>query len=40
MGTINSGLYTRLIHEENPDIEVVGKACPLLVSLVEGGVAS
>lgn len=36
-GTINSGLYTRLIHEENPDIEVVGKACPLLVSLVEEG---
>ena len=36
-GTINSGLYTRLIHEENPAIEVVGKACPLLVSLVEEG---
>ena len=36
-GTINSGLYTKLIHEQNPEIEVIGKACPLLVSLVEEG---
>lgn len=36
-GTINSGLYTKLIHEQNPEIEVIGKACPLLVPLVEEG---
>lgn len=36
-GTINSGLYTQLIKEWDPTIEVVGKACPLFVSLVEEG---
>ena len=36
-GTINSGLYTKLIHEHDASIEVVGKACPLFVSLVEEG---
>lgn len=36
-GTINSGLYTKVIKESDPSIEVVGKACPLFVSLVEEG---
>lgn len=36
-GTISSGLYTQLIHEMNPQAEVVGKACPLFVPLVEEG---
>ena len=36
-GTINSGLYNRVIKEQDPAIEVIGKACPLLVSLVEEG---
>ena len=34
-GTIASGLYTELIQEINPNIHVVGKACPLFVPLVE-----
>lgn len=36
-GCINSGLYTRFIQEQDPSIEVLGKACPLFVSLVEEG---
>ena len=36
-GTIDSGTYTRYIHDLNPDIAVYGKACPLLVPLVEEG---
>ena len=35
--TVNSGLYTKLIQEILPDAEVVGKACPLFVPLVEEG---
>ena len=35
--TIRSGLYGRLIREKNPDLQVFGKACPLLVPLVEEG---
>ncbi|MDO4633757.1 MAG: glutamate racemase [Eubacteriales bacterium] len=34
-GTISSGLYTELIQEINPQIEVIGKACPLFCPLVE-----
>ncbi len=35
--TIGSRIYTRYIKEINPDAEVLGKACPLFVSLVEEG---
>lgn len=36
-GTIGSETYTTYIKELNPQIEVMGKACPLLVNLVEEG---
>lgn len=36
-GTISSGLYPALIHQFDPQIEVIGKACPLFVPLVEEG---
>ncbi len=35
--TIDSGLYTRVITEFNPGVQVYGKACPLFVPLVEEG---
>lgn len=35
--TVNSAIYTRTIQAVNPDIEVIGKACPLFVPLVEEG---
>ncbi|MCD8324272.1 MAG: glutamate racemase [Clostridiales bacterium] len=35
--TIESRLYTRVIHEHNPRAQVFGKACPLFVPLVEEG---
>lgn len=35
--TINSNLYPELIQGIDPDITVVGKACPLFVPLVEEG---
>lgn len=35
--TISSGLYDRYIRELLPDAKVFGKACPLLVHLVEEG---
>ena len=35
--TINSGLYNRFIKNIDPDIEVIGKACPLFCPLVEEG---
>ncbi len=35
--TIASGLYTRVITEFNPSVQVYGKACPLFVPLVEEG---
>ena len=35
--TISSHAYSEHIHRMNPDIEVIGKACPLLVPLVEEG---
>lgn len=34
-GTISSGLYTEFIREINPQAQVIGKACPLFVPLVE-----
>ena len=36
-GTINSGIYTSVLHEYDPDFTVVGRACPLFVPLVEEG---
>lgn len=36
-GTIGSGIYTEVIRKLRPEIEVIGKACPLFVPLVEEG---
>lgn len=36
-GTINSGIYTEVMKQLRPDIEVTGKPCPLFVPLVEEG---
>ena len=36
-GTIGSGIYTDYIRKLRPDAEVIGKACPLFVPLVEEG---
>lgn len=36
-GTIKSEIYNKYIHQLNPDITVVTKACPLFVPLVEEG---
>ncbi len=35
--TVSSGIYTQFLQEQNPDIQVIGKACPLFVPLVEEG---
>ena len=35
--TVNSGMYVKLIRDFLPDAEVIGKACPLFVPLVEEG---
>lgn len=36
-GTVKSGIYTEILHEHNPKLNVIGKACPLFVPLVEEG---
>jgi len=36
-GTINSGMYTSFIKAQNPNAEVIARACPLFVPLVEEG---
>lgn len=36
-GTINSGIYSQYLKSIDKNIEVVGKACPLFVPLVEEG---
>lgn len=36
-GTISSGIYSDFLHIRNKDINVLGKACPLFVPLVEEG---
>ncbi len=36
-GTISSGIYTDVMKQMKPDIEVTGKSCPLFVPLVEEG---
>jgi len=35
--TVDSGLYTRVITEMDPSVQVYSKACPLFVPLVEEG---
>lgn len=35
--TVQSGVYTKVIQEMNPGIQVIEKACPLFVPLVEEG---
>ena len=35
--TVQSGMYTKIIHGMAPDIQVIEKACPLFVPLVEEG---
>lgn len=37
--TIRSKMYSRTIREMDPDVEVIGKPCPLFVPLVEEGFA-
>lgn len=36
-GTVSSGIYTEVLHEHDPGLKVIGKACPLFVPLVEEG---
>ena len=36
-GTVNSKIYSKYIKELNPEVSVVGKACPLFVPLAEEG---
>ena len=36
-GTMGSGIYTRVMKQLKPDIQVTGKPCPLFVPLVEEG---
>ncbi len=36
-GTIGSGIYTEVIKQMDPRVQVTGKACPLFVPLVEEG---
>lgn len=35
--TVKSGMYTKVIREMDPEIQVIEKACPLFVPLVEEG---
>ena len=35
--TISSGIYTSFMRRQKPDVQVVGKPCPLFVPLVEEG---
>ena len=35
--TVNSGMYVKLIQQLDPQAQVIGKACPLFVPLVEEG---
>lgn len=37
--TIRSEMYTKVMKEMEPEVEVIGKACPLFVPLVEEGFA-
>lgn len=35
--TVHSGIYSEFIQKQDPEIQVLGKACPLFVPLVEEG---
>lgn len=35
--TVRSAMYEKIIHDIDPDVDVVAKACPLFVPLVEEG---
>lgn len=35
--TVNSGIYEKVIHKYGPDLDVIQRACPLFVPLVEEG---
>ena len=35
--TIGSGIYTRVMQEMRPEVQVIGKSCPLFCPLVEEG---
>ncbi len=37
VGTIGSGIHAEHLHRLDPEIEVIGKACPLFVPLAEEG---
>ncbi len=37
VGTISSGIHAEHLHRLDPEIEVIGKACPLFVPLAEEG---
>lgn len=39
VGTINSGAWEKAIKKEIPEIEVVNKACPMLATVAEEGMA-
>ena len=36
-GTVRSQIYTKFVQQWDPEIQVIGKACPLFVPLVEEG---
>ncbi len=37
--TVQSGMYTKIMQKMDPEVSVIGKACPLFVPLVEEGFA-
>ena len=37
VGTVGSGIHESYLKRLNPEITVIGKACPLFVPLVEEG---
>lgn len=37
LGTFNSGLYPQFLTRQNPDLAVVAKPCPILVTMAENG---
>ena len=37
--TIRSGLFSRLLQEENPGQNIIARACPLFASMVEAGLS-
>lgn len=39
-GTINSGAYEKVIHRMDPSINIITKACPLLVLIVENNLVN